>query len=601
MRIFLVLTMLIVAVVGMAARQEQEEARAPDDRTPGILFISLDDPDRPYVRDVVQGFQEALDAAGTPAVLYREFFDEIRFGDRPGYAAEFRDWLHRKYRDRRIDVIVVTIQSILGILAQAPDNPWNDVPIVYGTLGHLTIDISASHPTASGVVMENYLPRLLETIKTILPETHRIAAIQGSSAAERERDGWWLPQMQAHGLDVLSLDGLTIDELLERVAALPADTVPIVFSLQTDAAGRVFRPAQGSALVAAAANRPIFTLIGNDVPGMVGGPVPDFVLAGRELGAHALGRLAGEPPSIDEIPASRHSPLVFDARALERWHIPESRLPAGSAVQFRPPSLWRDYRGVVIAALTVGIVQMLLIVVVLVQRRHRARGQAALRESYTQLQHLTERLITAQEEERARIARDLHDDIGQRVASVSIGLSRLRREIADASSPMGESLTDLQQQASTLSTDLRQLSHDLHPGVLEHLGLLEALRARCDDFRAESGIDARLEVSDTWRDVPHAVALCLYRIAQEALRNVAAHADARSVIVSLDRQDGHTIMRVTDDGRGFETGAAARRAGLGLVSVAERIRMLGGTLDVVAAPGAGTTIVAGLPVVSTPR
>jgi signal transduction histidine kinase len=142
---------------------------------------------------------------------------------------------------------------------------------------------------------------------------------------------------------------------------------------------------------------------------------------------------------------------------------------------------------------------------------------------------------------------------------------------------------------------LRHLSHELHPGALEHLGLLEALRERCDDFSQESGVSVRLDVSDAWRDVSDTLALCLYRIAQEALRNVATHAKAQHVTISLEQLNGHVMMHVADDGCGFDQTVKAERPGLGLVSLNERVHMLGGALDVTAARGAGTRIAVTLP------
>jgi two-component system sensor histidine kinase UhpB len=237
-----------------------------------------------------------------------------------------------------------------------------------------------------------------------------------------------------------------------------------------------------------------------------------------------------------------------------------------------------------------------------VQRRNRRRIDAALRlseekarASYKEVRDLAGRLISAREGERTRIARDLHDDIGQRVASLSIALSRMQRQIPDASNPARQSLSDLEQQSTQLSADLRHLSHELHPGALEHLGLLEALRERCDDFSQESGVSVRLDVSDVWREVSDTLALCLYRIAQEALRNVATHAKAQNVTISLEQRNGHVMMHVSDDGCGFDPTAKAGRKGLGLVSLNERVHMLGGALAVTAARGAGTRIAVTLP------
>jgi two-component system sensor histidine kinase UhpB len=156
-------------------------------------------------------------------------------------------------------------------------------------------------------------------------------------------------------------------------------------------------------------------------------------------------------------------------------------------------------------------------------------------------------------------------------------------------------LATLEQQTAQLAADLRHLSHELHPGALEHLGLLEALRERWDDFSQESGVPVRFAISHGWREVPGAMALCLYRVVQEALHNIATHARARNVTISLEQLDGHRTMSITDDGCGFATAASSHRSGLGLVSLSERVHMLGGDFVVTAAPHAGTRLAVSLP------
>jgi signal transduction histidine kinase len=304
------------------------------------------------------------------------------------------------------------------------------------------------------------------------------------------------------------------------------------------------------------------------------------------------------PPSQINVP----SQLTFDAIQLRRWNISESKLPAGSLVLNRELLTWRRYLWPLVGASLLVAAQGVIIGTLIVQRRTRRRVEAALRlseekarASYDEVRDLAGRLISAREGERTRIARDLHDDIGQRVASLSIALSRIQRQIPDTSNPARQSLSDLEQQSTQLSADLRHLSHELHPGALEHLGLLEALRERCDDFKQESGITAQLEVADAWRDVSDALALCLYRVAQEALRNVATHAKAQNVTISLGQLNGRITMHVADDGCGFDPTAKSRRLGLGLVSLNERVHGLGGTLDVTTARGAGTRVAVTLP------
>ncbi len=223
-------------------------------------------------------------------------------------------------------------------------------------------------------------------------------------------------------------------------------------------------------------------------------------------------------------------------------------------------------------------------------------SEASLRKSHQQNHELAGRLITAQEIERARIARELHDDVGQRLASFSIALSLLGRRLSGAPQPVHDELAGLQRQTVALGNDLRLLSHELHPALLEHLGLVDALRRRCEEVSEESGLTVAFDVTSELGQVPDQVALCLYRVAQEALRNVVTHAQARSASVELGRQDGRLAMRIADDGRGFEPGTAAGRRGLGLISLDERVRMLAGTLGIESAPHIGTIVSVTVPV-----
>ncbi|HKW03178.1 MAG TPA: MASE1 domain-containing protein [Vicinamibacterales bacterium] len=212
-----------------------------------------------------------------------------------------------------------------------------------------------------------------------------------------------------------------------------------------------------------------------------------------------------------------------------------------------------------------------------------------------QVHALAERIIRAQEEERTRIARELHDDFGQRIASLSIGLSSVKRDVAATASPAADTLASLQQQTMALAKDLRHLSHELHPGVFEHVGFVEALRARCDEVTVESGVRVGLDASEDWPGLGQDTALCLYRIAQEALRNVVTHARATSARISLARRNGAIVMCVADDGQGFEMQGPGAEGGLGLASMRERVQMLGGYLELRTAPGAGTVAEVTLP------
>jgi PAS domain S-box-containing protein len=210
-----------------------------------------------------------------------------------------------------------------------------------------------------------------------------------------------------------------------------------------------------------------------------------------------------------------------------------------------------------------------------------------------ELSTLSRRLIQAQEAERALIARDLHDDVTQRMAVLAIELGR-----AESSAPGGvqaETLRTVREGLVGLSEDIHSIAYQLHPSVLEELGLAEALRTECERKGRHGGIDVTLDLDPVPAAVGKDATLCLYRVAQEALNNVAHHARARAASVVLRQVDGGLLLAVRDDGVGFDPREPRGRGSLGLVSMRERLRLVNGTLDIESAPGQGTGIVAWVP------
>ena len=192
-------------------------------------------------------------------------------------------------------------------------------------------------------------------------------------------------------------------------------------------------------------------------------------------------------------------------------------------------------------AVLVGL-QSALIAGLVVQRARRRRTELALRRSEQQYRGMAEqnqdlagRLITAQEAERTRIARDLHDDVSQQLAGVSIAFSGLKQRLGEyhVSEDLQQELVDLQQQTLTLARNVRHLSHDLHPTVLRHLGLVKGLTSYCGELERAHGVAMRCRAEGDFASISPEAALCVYRIAQEALRNVIAHAGASRADVRL--------------------------------------------------------------------
>jgi len=276
--------------------------------------------------------------------------------------------------------------------------------------------------------------------------------------------------------------------------------------------------------------------------------------------------------------------LTLAASALARMdHGPFSGLSAGDAVI-----------GVQLWALPMAS-GLLFLSASYAQRRS---ARMALAEAHRSLQALAGRLISAQEDERARIARELHDDVGQRVASAAILLSSIRRHHESAREGM---LDDLQGQMRALSEDVRNLSHGLHPSTLRHVGLAPALEGLCAmphggqvpaiELKTELGADS----------LPDHIELCIYRVVQEALRNVLSHAHAQHLRIEVSRVGQFLTVEISDDGRGFAVDHAANLTGLGLISMRERVRQEGGEFDITSIRNRGTRICIRLELKQRPR
>jgi PAS domain S-box-containing protein len=209
------------------------------------------------------------------------------------------------------------------------------------------------------------------------------------------------------------------------------------------------------------------------------------------------------------------------------------------------------------------------------------------------LNELSRRLIRAHEAERARLGRELHDDVTQRLAVLAIDAGRV--ELSADKVSMAETMRSVREGLVQLSEDVHALSYQLHPSILEDLGLAEALKAECERFSRQEGTLINLKLRDLPDGLPPDAALCLFRVAQEALRNVIRHAQARHVEITVRILDGHLQLIVHDDGVGFDSALQRARPSLGLASMRERVFLVKGELDIESAPGQGTTILLTLP------
>jgi signal transduction histidine kinase len=209
------------------------------------------------------------------------------------------------------------------------------------------------------------------------------------------------------------------------------------------------------------------------------------------------------------------------------------------------------------------------------------------------LHGLSRRLIQAHEDERALLARELHDDVTQRLAVLAIDVGRAELDAPDAQQT--DVLRSVGAELVRLSEDIHSLAYQLHPSVLEELGLVEALRAECERRHRHGGLAVSMDLESLPSVAGKETELCLFRVAQEALTNVARHSGTTAARVTLRQVDGGLVLAVDDDGVGFDTTNPKQDHSLGLASMRERVRLVNGTLDIESAPGRGTTLVAWVP------
>jgi PAS domain S-box-containing protein len=211
------------------------------------------------------------------------------------------------------------------------------------------------------------------------------------------------------------------------------------------------------------------------------------------------------------------------------------------------------------------------------------------------LSAVNRRLIEAQEQERTRIARELHDDINQRVALLAVNLSTLKRDLPDAANVARQGIEQTEQQLAELGSDIQALSHDLHSSKLEYLGLAAAAKGFCTEFSERQKVEVHFHSDELPKVLPPEISLCLFRVLQEALQNAMKHSGSACFDVSLGEGLNEVQLSVRDSGRGFDVDEAMHGRGVGLVSMKERLKLVDGQLFIDSRMQQGTTIRASVP------
>jgi PAS domain S-box-containing protein len=221
-------------------------------------------------------------------------------------------------------------------------------------------------------------------------------------------------------------------------------------------------------------------------------------------------------------------------------------------------------------------------------------SEEQLRQSHAKVQELARKLMTVQEEERRRISSELHDDLNQKVAALGIMISSITFQLSDAN-PLKNQLDMIHRYCIEIGDGIQRVSRGLHPVVLEHAGLAAALRAYVAEFSRFEKIMVQLTVPNPLEGIPLETAICLYRVAQESLSNIAQHSGAKRAEVTLSVDDQSIRLLVADSGYGFDPVSARKNAGLGLASIEERVHLLRGSFSLSTRPGGGSRLQATIP------
>lgn len=208
------------------------------------------------------------------------------------------------------------------------------------------------------------------------------------------------------------------------------------------------------------------------------------------------------------------------------------------------------------------------------------------RQALKKLQELGRRLLASQEEERARIGRELHDDINQRLAMLSVELQGLEQNPVE----LQERVQELRKRVAEISDDVQALSHELHSSKLEYLGVIAGIRNWCREFSEKQKVAVDFE-SSVATVLPFEVGLCLFRVAQEALHNSVKHSETKRIKMQVSESADEVQLTISDYGSGFDIKAAKEGRGLGLTSMEERVRLVNGSIDITSKPGGGGTTI----------
>jgi signal transduction histidine kinase len=572
--------LLVTLFTGLDAQAQTNQKRVlllydEDTRLPGLAILDS---------TLRSRFSAAL---GTGVEFFTESLNASRFNSERDEEVLSRYFAER-YRERRPDLIMAVFGPSLRFLLRHRDKVFPGVPTVFCGADAADIAGVTLPDDVTGILVRREFAPTIDVVLQLQPATRRVVVVGGTSAFDRHLMAQARAQFQQfeQRLAFEYLSDVPMADVLQTVSRLPAQTVVVFVALFRDGAGRTFVPHDAVEQLAQAASVPVYVFVDQYLGrGVVGGHLYSLEHHGASAAEIGLRVLQGGVSARLPLREVASTASMFDARELERWSIDEGRLPPGSVVKYRQPGFWARYKSYIIVAATTLLAQSAMIAGLLFQRRRRRRAETELRNSYERISNLGGRLLTAQDSERARVARELHDDIAQQMSVLQADLQALMNGCDDPS--LRSAVADIAARVKGIGTSVHDLSHRLHPSQLRLVGLTGAL----DGLRRQLStgkVSVAFSHENVPASIPEEVIVCLYRISQEAVNNAIKHGRADEVSIRLEGTRDGLHMSITDNGVGFDPRSAA--SGLGLLSMAERVEHAAGSLQVRSHPGGGTQV-----------
>ncbi len=551
---------------------------------PNVLILqSLDAQSSPYAIPT-RVFRNRLQANFELPISFAEISLDARWGGRKDREPYQIQLIRNRIASQPPDLIVNMGPSAIDFwLRNRQQLPLQIPTISFARESYLKPD--ELEPGDVGVVSTFTFSHAVDEIVEMLPETRRIVVAFGASDLERDLTAEAQEDLARFGdrIEFSYTSELSMPEIEALVQDLPGHSAVLFGIFSNDARGLILPFHSALESLAAASSAPVFGVFDHQLGhGIVGGRLIQTERMAEVMAAEALELLEqpAKAPAVRDIPLG---PPTYDWRALDKWRIDARSLPPDSRILFREPTIWSRYRGWILMAALVLAAQTVTIAMLLAHRRRRYAAELAGH-------RLSSRLITAHEDERSRLARELHDDLSQRLAGLAIDAAFLLSD--RESTHRSDTLRKMHTELVRIGKDAHDISYKLHPSIVGELGLVTALRTEVDRLRRQSGCRFEDRIENVEVTLPRDAALCIYRIAQASLQNAVKHADAAVISVTFRQEGGSLVLEVRDDGNGFDLRELESASGIGVSGMRERAALAGGTLQVISHPGRGTTIIA---------